>query len=42
MKARTFVILFLLGFFISCSSNRDVVKNPEDKNTDRESIGSLK
>lgn len=42
MYIKTFLILFILGFFISCSSNRDVVNTPKEETYNPESIGSVK
>jgi hypothetical protein len=38
---RTFVILFLLGFFVSCSSS-DIENTPEEYTFPVESPGSMK
>jgi hypothetical protein len=39
-RMKTFIILFLLGFFISCASNQDRVLEPEEYtfNPDRGSL----
>lgn len=39
---RTFIILFLLGFFVSCSSNRSIDNEPEEYTFPPESPGSFK
>jgi hypothetical protein len=39
---RTFILLFLLGFFISCASNQGMVVDPKESTVNPDQSGRLR